>query len=96
MTYLHSVKNKSIVDGKKVMSDELIVDSDKDLKIKYFRKSEDKMEKILITHDKKNPDVYHFEVRINEEVNKQELTKKDLLKAISKMPELKFIHDYLK
>lgn len=96
MTYLHSVKNKSIEGDKKSMSDELISDSGTELKMKYFRKSGDKTEKILITHDKKNPEVYHFEVRINEEVNKQELTKKDLLKAIAKMPELKFIHDYLK
>ena len=48
VTFLHDVKNKSVVDGKRVTHEEFVIHGSKGLTIKFFHKDDKGTEKVVI------------------------------------------------
>lgn len=93
LSYLHDVKHKTIMDGKKVTHEELVINGPKGLSIKYYHKDENVSLKIVV-HEKDGK--FMMRTMEGEEKKEKELTKEELVKELSKNKELKFALEYVK
>jgi hypothetical protein len=89
LNYLHKVVQQSVKDGKASTLEEIVVDGPKGLSVKYFSKSGDDADKIVIygkddTYKMKSGDV------------EKTLTKSELLDELKSNKKLKFAADYAK
>ena len=93
--YVHNVMTKNVNNGNVIIHEEMIIKGDKGIRFKYYHKENDKIEKISGgSQDGKN---YNLSIKIDNETDKKEdLTKEDLLKHLSKYKQLKFLSDFFK
>ena len=95
ITYLHEVKNQLLVNGKKRVHEEYIIDGPKGITIKYFYKEENKdtniMEKILIT-GKDNE--FIMKTIVQDKKEEMKLNKSELLNELNKNKKLKFANEF--
>ena len=89
LNYLHKVVHQSVKDGKATTLEEIVVDGPKGLSVKFFSKSGDDVDKIVI-YGKDDS----FKMKINDE--EKTLTKKELLDELKSNKKLKFTTDYTK
>ena len=95
ITLLHDIRNVSIKDGKKLVNEEYIIKGDKGLKIKYYHKEDDDIEKIVITG---SDDKYKMKYYKNKEdvVETEFNSEKELMAEIKKNKKLKFAVEQMK
>ena len=89
LTYLHKVIQQSVKDGKASTLEEIVVDGPKGLSVKYFSKSGDNVDKIVI-YGKDDT----FKMKINND--EKNLTKSELIDELKSNKKLKFASDYAK
>jgi len=89
LTYLHKIVEQHVKDGKATTLEEIVVDGPKGLSIKYFSKSGDNLEKIIIYG--KN-DSFTMKSADGEKI----FTKAELLDELKSNKKLKFAIDYTK
>ena len=89
LTFLHKKVEQSVKDGNANTYEESIIDGQKGLSIKYFSKSGDKVDKVII-YGKDNA----FKMKSAD--GEKDLTKADLLKELNSNKKLKFAVEYAK
>lgn len=91
---LHDVKNLSISNGKKTNYEEYFIQGEKGLKIKYYNKENDKIEKIVITG---SGDLYTMKTTINkEEPVETSMNKKEMMAELKSNKKLSFAISLMK
>uniref|UniRef100_A0A6C0EC76 Uncharacterized protein n=1 Tax=viral metagenome TaxID=1070528 RepID=A0A6C0EC76_9ZZZZ len=95
LSYLHDFKHTTIKDGKKVVHEEYVINGTKGLRIKYYHKENDNIEKIVV--GTKGDGNYFLKTTKNKDTKTEEnLSKDDLLKVLKKDKSLDFALDYIK
>jgi hypothetical protein len=89
LTYLHKNVQQSVKDGKASTLEEIVVDGPRGLSVKYFHKSGDKVDKIVIFE--KNGE---FTMKTGDE--EKTLSKAELLEELKSNKKLKFAVEYAK
>jgi len=94
ITVLHDRRNVSIKDGVKKVDEEFIIQGEKGLKIKYYNKLNDSINKIVITgkDDKYKMKTY----KDKESAVEKELTKKELMAELKSNSLLSFANSFSK
>lgn len=77
---LHDVHDVSIIDGKKMTFEEYLIQGDKGLKIKYFKKNDKGAEKIVITG--KDNKFLMRKIKDKDIVEEKELSYADMMKEL--------------
>ena len=92
---LYDYRNLSLKNGKKVLDEEYVIEGEKGLKIKYYHKEDEDIEKIVITG---SDDKYKMKYYKNkEEVVETEFnSEKELMTEIKKNKKLKFAVEQMK
>ena len=89
LTYLHKVVQQSVKDGKSSTLEEIVVDGPKGLSVKYFSKTGDDVDKIVIYG---KDDSFTMKTADGEKT----FTKAELLDELKSNKKLKFATDYAK
>jgi hypothetical protein len=90
--FLHDIKNKTVINGKRLIHEEFVIHGNKGLTIKFFHKDDKSMEKIVIFQ--KN-DKYFMKSTIDDKKEEKELSKDELIKELTKNKSLKFALEYV-
>ncbi len=94
IVFLHDVRNASIINGKKIVHEEYVINGPKGLLIKFYHKENDVTVKYVIKALDANN--FKFKSMIGEKVSDQTYSKDDLLNELKKHKDLKFALDYIK
>ena len=93
LTFKHHTEHQEMVNGKKVYTEELILDGPKGTSFKYFKKTDDKAEKYV---GRRNEDgTFSFTVIKGDGKDTKDLSLTDLIKEIKKIKVLEFVVQYL-
>lgn len=93
LSYLWNVRQETLVNGEREQLEELIVEGDEGVTIKYFHKNSSGMEKI---HIKKQGDNYVMKTQTGDQKDEKTLSKEEFLKELSKNKKLKFASQFAK
>jgi len=94
ITLLHDVRNVSVKDGIRKVHEEFVIQGDKGLKIKFYNKENDNINKIVITG---KGDEYKMKTYKNKDPgNEETLTKTQLMDVLKKNKLLSFAKEQMK
>jgi hypothetical protein len=93
--FVHEDKKSSLVDGKKEVHEEFIIDGDEGLFIKFFQQEGDKSEKITIKSKGSKFSMITSKGK-DDKGKEEELTHDELVKELSKNNKMKFAIDYVR
>jgi topoisomerase IA-like protein len=93
LKFLHKVENRSFKDGVSKIHEESIVDGQRGISIKFFKKDDSGVERIHI-NGKDNK--YVMKTRKGDKTDEKVLTKDELLAELNKNKSLKFAAEFAK
>jgi hypothetical protein len=93
LKYLHRVVNESLKNGVKEAYEEFIIQGEKGVTIKMFKKDANGMERIVISG---RDDKYKMKTQNNDKKDEKELTLKEMLSELRNNKALKFAAEFAK
>jgi len=92
LTYVHDYVKSSLVDGKRTVHEERIMQGDKGVSIKFYSKKDDEIEKISIYG---NDGEYKMKIQKDGKVEEKKLSHDEVVKEVSKNKKLAFAESFV-